>query len=111
MNEISLLSPPLAFLIILAAAAALSFGLSRLGIKRRTLADSSGEPYACGEDLPSHMIQPDYGQFLPFAFFFTILHVIALMVTTVPVETLSSFTIAIVYLLCAVVVLLVLYRR
>ncbi len=111
MNEISLLSPPLAFLIVLAAAAALSFGLSRLSFKRRALADASGEPYACGEDLPSHMIQPDYGQFLPFAFFFTILHVVALMATTVPVETLSSFTIAIVYLLCAIVALLVLYRR
>ena len=111
MNEISLLSPPLAFLIILAAAAALSFGLSRLGIKRRTLADSSGEPYACGEDLPSHMIQPDYGQFLPFAFFFTILHVIALMATTVPVETGAAFVIAVTYLLGAAVGLSILYRK
>ena len=111
MNEISLLSPPLALLIVLAAAATLSFGLSRLGVKRRASADASGEPYACGENLPSHMIQPDYGQFLPFAFFFTILHVIALMATTVPIETLSSFTIALVYLLCALVVLAVLYAR
>jgi NADH-quinone oxidoreductase subunit A len=111
MNAISLLSPLLAFPIVLAAAAALSFGLSRLAFKRRTLADGSGEPYASGQDFSHHMIQPDYGQFLPFAFFFTILHVIALMATTVPVETLSSFTIAIVYLCCAVMALLVLYRR
>ena len=111
MNRLSLLSPPLAFVIVLLAAAALSFGLSRLGIRRRTRPDGSGQPYACGEDLPSHMIQPDYGQFLPFAFFFTILHVIALMATTVPIATLGSFTIALAYLLCAAIGLLVLYAR
>ena len=32
-------------------------------------------------------VQPDYGQFFPFAFFFTILHVVALMVATVPAGT------------------------
>ena len=58
------------------------------------------------------MIQPDYGQFFPFAFFFTILHVVALMVTTVPARDAGArFVIAVVYVLGAVVGLLVLYRR
>lgn len=111
MNAISLLSPPLAFPIVFAAACAVSFGLSRLGVRRRSLLDASGEPYACGEDSPSYQIQPDYGQFLPFAFFFTILHVVALMAATLPVATISSFTIAIAYLSAAVIALLVLYRK
>jgi NADH:ubiquinone oxidoreductase subunit 3 (subunit A) len=111
MNEVSLFAPPLAFAVIFVAVACFSFGLSRLASRRRTSADGSGSPYACGEDVPDQMIQPDYGQFLPFAFFFTILHVVALMATTVPITTLSSSVIAIVYIACAIVGLSILYAR
>jgi hypothetical protein len=110
MSGVSLFAPPLALPIMLAAALLISFGLSRLAPSRRTNQDSAGEAYACGEHVPDHMIQPDYGQFLPFAFSFTILHVIALMATTVPGVNFESFTIAGIYLLCATVLLLVLYR-
>ena len=106
----SVLMPPLAFLILLAAAVGLSFGLSRLSFKKR-VGDGGLEPYACGEELPSHMIQPDYGQFLPFAMFFTLLHVVALMGATVPQAGMASLVIAGVYLLGAFVGLTVLYRR
>ena len=87
MND--LLSPPMAFAVILLAAVRPVAGvLSRL---RASTAQAPRpgmtKPYACGEDVPDHMIQPDYGQFFPFAFFFTILHVVALMVTTVPAAT------------------------
>ena len=107
--NISLLSPPIAFVIVLAAVWVFSFGLSRLsliGTGAKGL-----EPYACGEDVPDHMIRPDYGQFLPFAIFFTLLHVTALVVATVPAVTITSLFMAIVYLLGAVVALTVLYRR
>ena len=106
---ISLLSPPIAFVIVLAAVWVFAFGLSRLaliGTGAKGL-----EPYACGEDVTDHMIRPDYGQFLPFAIFFTLLHVTALVVATVPAVTLPSLFMAIVYLLGAVVALTVLYRR
>jgi NADH-quinone oxidoreductase subunit A len=90
----------------------LSYTLSRLAPKKPVHADGSAKPYACGEDMPrGHMIQPNYAQFVPFAFFFTILHVIALMATTVPVETPEVFVIAVTYLLGAVVGLSILYRR
>lgn len=108
--EISIMWPPLALPIIFAAVLLFSFALSRLSLKAPGVAHA-GEPYACGENLPDHMIRPDYGQFLPFAFFFTILHVIALMATTVPAETPGSFVLAVVYLLCAVVGLSVIYSR
>jgi len=112
MAEISVLSPPLAFAILLTAVLGLSLGLSRLAYRPPAGAEgSSAEPYACGELIGSHMMQPDYGQFLPFAFFFTILHVIALLATTVPVATVSSLVIAVAYLVCAVVGLFVLYAR
>ena len=105
--EIRLLQPPLAFLILLAASALLFAGLRHFSAGRKRLT----EPYACGEELPSHMIQPDYGQFLPFAFFFTILHVIALMAATVPVTTLGSSAIAVIYLGCALLWVYKLYAR
>jgi hypothetical protein len=70
-----------------------------------------GKAYACGEDLPSHRMQPDYAQFFPFAFFFTIMHVVALIVGTVPSGDVKSFGIAIVYLLAAFCGLFILFRR
>jgi NADH-quinone oxidoreductase subunit A len=110
MDVISVLTPPLAFLIMLAAAAGVSFGLSQLAFKKRT-GNGGLQPYACGEDIPTHMIQPDYSQFFPFAMFFTVLHVVALMGATVAKADMTSLVIAGVYLLGALVGLTVLYRR
>ena len=106
----SLLMPPIAFVIVLAAALGLSYGFKALSLRRQGEAKGLG-PYACGELLPTHMIRPDYGQFLPFAIFFTVLHVVALTVATVPVWTLSSFVMALIYLSAALVGLTVLYRK
>jgi NADH:ubiquinone oxidoreductase subunit 3 (subunit A) len=111
MSQISLLTPPLAFAIVLLAALGLSALLSRLAFKPKSRSSQATEPYACGEDIPTHMIQPNYGQFLPFAFFFTILHVVALTIATVPVEAYVTLAFAGLYILGAVVGLSVLYRK
>ena len=108
--DISILWPPLALPIVFGAVVVFSFALSRLSLRAPGVAHA-GEPYACGEDAGEHMIRPDYEQFLPFAFFFTILHVMALMATTVPAATPGSFVLAAVYMLCAVVGLMVIYSR
>jgi len=107
---VSLLSPPIAFVILLAAGGLLYWGMGRLAPKTRAKGEGL-KPYACGEDIDSHMIQPDYGQFLPFAFFFTILHVVALMVTTAAGVTAAAFVIALVYVTGALLGLVVLYRK
>ncbi len=106
-----LLVPPIAFVVALAAALALSWGLKGLALKPKVVPAGLKRPYACGEDVVGHMIQPDYGQFLPFAVFFTVLHVVALIVATVPVQTPATFVIAVVYLLGAMVGLSVLYGK
>ena len=108
-EEVSLLWPPLAFLILLAAGVLLYWGMGSLAPKRREEGEGL-KPYACGEDIETHMIQPNYGQFLPFAFFFTILHVAALMVTTAAGATAAAYAIALLYVLGAAVGLMVLYR-
>ena len=102
-----LLSPPVAFLIILAFAFLVGqmFLMFTAAKKKGARSEGTGKAYECGEEGAKHLIQPDYSQFFPFAFFFTILHIVALMATTVPVVTLDSLTITVFYLIGAVVCL------
>lgn len=105
-----LLIPPITFAVILAVLSLFSLISSRLAIKVENKGAGQGKAYACGEDVPSHRLQPDYTQFFPFAFFFTIMHVVALIVTTVPSGEIKSMFIAIVYLLAALCGLFILFR-
>lgn len=107
----SILTPPIAFFLILSVSIILALLASRLAIKNKRSSDEYKKAYSCGEDFGGHLIQPDYRQFFPFAFFFTILHVVALMIATVPTETASSFWLALIYILCAITGLLILLRR
>jgi len=112
MTESLIFSPPILFFIVLIAAVCSTGILSKLAFKpSKKPAEGQGKPYACGENIFTHMIQPDYTQFFPFAFYFTILHVVALMVALVPTETFETFFMAIIYILGAVIGLMVLYRR
>jgi NADH:ubiquinone oxidoreductase subunit 3 (subunit A) len=104
-----LLTPVVAFVIVLVIALVFAAVLSKLAFRPKQLPKGLTKEYACGEDLPTHMIQPDYSQFYPFAFYFTILHVVALMAATVPVATLETSLIAVVYIVGAMIGLFVLY--
>ena len=106
-----LVVPPVAFTIILLVLWAL-FGVSgSLAVKRKGPRGALDKPYAGGEDIPSHRFQPDYGQFFPFAFFFTIMHVVTLIVATSPARTLHGLSIAVIYVLGAMLGLFMLFRR
>jgi NADH-quinone oxidoreductase subunit A len=111
MNGSFLAWPPVAMGIMLGAAALLFWVLGRLSVRSQGGPAGAVEPYACGEESPDTMVQPDYGQFIPFAFFFTILHVVALMVTTAAMAGLASLAIAAVYVVGAAVGLTVLYGK
>jgi NADH-quinone oxidoreductase subunit A len=78
-----LLSPPIAFLFFLAAA----FGLYALGrgmAPRLTKAGGKLSTYACGENIPGVKVQFGYRLFFYIALFFTMMHVAALVIATVP---------------------------
>ena len=109
-NEL-LLTPPVVFIAVLVAALLCAYVLSKLSLKPKNVPAGLTQEYSCGEDVKTHMIQPDYSQFFPFAFYFTILHVVALMIATVPVATMQTSLIAVVYILGAIVGLFVLYKR
>ena len=111
MAEKYLLIPPVAFILVLAAVILMSGALSRLSYKAKKGEDASTESYSCGEEGLTPFIQPDYAQFFPFAFFFTILHVTALIITTVPVETWESLSMAMIYLAGAMTALFILFRK
>ena len=106
----NLLVPPVAFIVILLASLGLLRLMGRLSYKPAPGNEANPKPYACGEE-GGPMVRPDYGQIFPFAFYFTILHVVALVATTVPNSSASTLTMAIIYLVGAVVGLFVLYRK
>jgi hypothetical protein len=105
-----LLSPPVAFFIVLLTSLGLYALMGKLRFRPRPGEEANKKPYACGEES-NVMVRPDYGQVFPFAFFFTLLHVVALMATTVPYASPGTLAIAVVYVIGAVIGLFVLYRN
>ena len=107
-----LLWPPIAFLLILALMLIQLRGLSVFSAPAKGgPAGGKRKAYACGEDVKENRAQPDYSQFFPFAFFFTIMHVLALVVATVPVHDWPAVQIAAGYLICSAIGLFILFRR
>jgi len=105
-----ILSPPIAFFIVLSVSLLLSRLFSNLSFHPKGRTAEGRKSYACGEDNYDHMAQPDYSTFFPFAFFFTIAHVATLIMTTVPVETYQTFILAFLYITGAIVGLYILLR-
>ncbi|MDD5005436.1 MAG: hypothetical protein PHS93_02905 [Candidatus Omnitrophica bacterium] len=106
-----LITPPVAFIVILCAAWLAARLLSRLAFRTTLKTNGSRQSYACGEENYDHMAQPDYSNFFPFAFFFTLAHVATLIMTTVPTETLETFVLAAIYIIGATLGLYILFRR
>ena len=107
-----LLWSPVVFLVALAASLGLYTLMGVLSIPFNRKPGSGGmKSYACGEDVPDHRAQPDYAQFFPFAFFFTIMHVFALIVATVPGGSPVAAAIAVGYVMVSAVGLYILFRK
>ena len=104
-----LLFPPIAFFIILLVVLLQSYFMSKFSAKG-SHADGKHKAYACGEDVLDHRVQPDYSQFFSFAFFFTIMHVVVMVIATAPVDLFAD-AMAAFYILAASVALLILFRR
>ncbi len=106
-----LLLPPITFVVMLAFVGLQSLGFRPLALKPGKDEPGKLKPYACGEPVTDHRAQPDYAQFFPFAFFFTIIHVVALVVTTVPRGSGAAAGVAVAFLVSAAVAIYVLFRR
>lgn len=76
-------SPPIAFLIVLVGGLILLRYLKTFAHEGKD-SKRKGEAYACGErNLPDH-VRPQYNEFFAYAFFFTIMHVLVMLIATVP---------------------------
>ena len=106
-----LLLPPVAFTLLFFTVVIVYVLLGKLSLKGAKQTSGKFKQYACGEDIPVTLAQPDYGQFFPFALFFTIMHVVALLLATVPHGAVSTYGIAVVYMLGAIAGLIILFRR
>jgi len=103
-----LLSPPVAFVLILAVSSLLYLLGKRIAPK---LTNTGGKltSYACGEDMPGTKIQFGYRLFFFVALFFTIMHVAALVIATAPAGKIALF--AILYLAVVFLSILALITR
>lgn len=84
------LSPPLAFLVFLAIFYVIYFLAGRLAPKLNAVGGKL-KSYACGEDIPGSKVQFGYRLFFFIALFFTMMHVAALVVATLPAGPIAYF--------------------
>ncbi len=78
-----LISPPVAFVLYLLVVF-LIYLLGKRMAPKLTKVGGKLTTYACGEDIPGAKVQFGYRLFFFIALFFTIMHVAALMIATVP---------------------------
>lgn len=111
-----LLSPPVTLLIFLL----LGLALSRAVAGYAAAGDNSErklESYACGQREVNHSVSPDYSQFFPYAFFFTIMHVLVLVVATAPAWKLGApgamgaLSLPLMYVAGGLLALVIIFRR
>jgi NADH-quinone oxidoreductase subunit A len=98
-------------MIVLAAAFCVSFLFSRLSYRPGQHFKGEREPYACGESGYDESARPDYSTFFPFAFFFTIAHVAALMMATVPLAAPQAAAMAVLFITGVMIGLYILMRK
>ena len=103
-----LLFPPVAFTLFLLVGLLLQLFGSMLAAKGGE-AQGKHTQYACGEDVPARRLQPDYAVFFPFALFFTIVHVTALVLATLPSGNIAMM--GVLYMLGVAVALYTLVAR
>jgi len=78
-----MLLPPVAFILYVF----LTFGVSALAGRLSAKGEDSEnkkKSYACGESFTQNRGQPDYSEFFKFAFFFTLMHIVVLVVAMDP---------------------------
>ena len=103
--------PPVVFAVILLFMLALSFFTEKISYKNPKNPAGKLKAYACGEDVKDHRVRPNYSEFFPFAFFFTIMHVIALMIATSPEKIINSLATAVLFVVVAFLSILIIFRR
>lgn len=106
-----LILPPVAFLLVFVFLLILFFFTGKISYKNPHNPEGKTKAYACGEDVKEHRVRPNYSEFFPFAFFFTLMHVIALMIATSPEKITDSLAVALLFIAVAFLSILIIFRR
>ncbi|MEO0225533.1 MAG: hypothetical protein ABIL05_01125 [candidate division WOR-3 bacterium] len=85
-----LIAPPIAFIIFLGIFY-LIYGLGSLIAPKFKKTPGKSATYVCGEDIPGTKVQFGYRLFFYVALFFTMMHVAALVVATIPSGKVALF--------------------
>ena len=109
MDAIFWFSPPVLFFLFL------GLGWMILRISQRFSARGDQNPakflhYACGEDIDSPPLRLRYHAFFRLALLFGILHIVALMITTIP-SVIQTHVYAVLYISAAALSMLILLER
>ncbi len=102
-----LFAPPIVFLMFIAIFFLLTKGVSRYSYTNAHR-DHGLDPYACGQQNVQGYVNPDYSQFFPFAFFYTIMHVLVLVVATAPYD---APLLPVAYIACGILALAIIFKR
>lgn len=102
-----LFSPPMIFFLFTAVTAVLAAVLSKYAAKGKTTKRGL-DAYACGQRGFKEYVNPDYTQFFTFAFIFTVMHVLTMVVATAPKD---MSLLPIIYIFAGVLVLIIVFRR
>ena len=100
-------SPPVIFALMFFSVAMLSKWLSKFSAKSET-SEHSLDPYACGQRDVENYVNPDYSQYYPYAFIFTVVHILILVVATAPA---SAPALPIIYIISGILAVLIAFKR
>ncbi|AKL97415.1 NADH-quinone oxidoreductase subunit A [Endomicrobium proavitum] len=103
--------PPIVFAVVFAFMFLLARATNKIAFKNPLNPNGKLKAYACGEDVKEHRLKPEYSEFFPVAFFFTIMHVITLLLASTPADMKTSIGITALFVAVAYISILIIFRR
>jgi NADH-quinone oxidoreductase subunit A len=100
-------SPLVAFILFFVIFAAFSKGISGYSHYRSESVNEI-DAYACGQKNIRHYVNPDFRQFFPYAFFYTIMHVLVLIVATAPYD---APLLPVIYIVSGILSIVIIFKR
>jgi len=105
--EAVLYSPPVIFILFFLILIVSNIWLSQFS-KLGKLGEHALDSYACGQRNVENYVNPDYSQFYQYAYVFTVVHVLILVVATAPAD---AQLLPIVYIVTGIMSILIVFRR
>ena len=102
-----ILSVPVVFLLF-TALIALVMRLLRRNASRQPGGEHEQEPYACGQRNVEHNVAPDFSKVFAYAFIFTIMHVLVMVIATAPAD---SVMMPLAYVTAGALVMFLIFKR